>query len=615
MPFRPRPVRKRVLVSVIAAVAVLPLVASSGSAVAAPTELFFSEYIEGSSNNKALEIYNGTGAAIDLGAAGYFVQMCFNGSASCALTFALTGTVAAGDVYVVAQSSASPVILAQADQTNGAGWFNGDDVVVLRRGTTLVDVIGQLGVDPGTEWGTGLTSTADNTLRRKPAIQAGDTNASDPFDPALEWDGFAQDTFGGLGSHTTGDGDSAPSVSSTTPTGGSADVAVDANITVTFSEDVAPSGAWYSITCGSSGGHTAAASGGPQTFTLDPDADFTAGETCTVTIAAPQVSDTDTDDPPDTMTADFSWSFSTVSAPTRIHEIQGAAHTSPLLGERASRVPGIVTAKASNGFYFQDPNVDGDDATSEGLFVFGTSAAAGVAVGDAVEVSGNVVEFRPGGSSSTNLTTTELTSPSVTVVSRGNPLPAATVVGAGGRVPPAMVIEDDASGSVETSGDFDPNEDGIDFYESLEGMRAQLNDAVVVGPTNDFGEIPVVGDDGANAGPRTARGGVVISSDDFNPERVILDDTLVRHGAVVNVGDRFPGAVTAVVDYSFGNFKFNVTGPLSPVSGGLEKETTATPRDQEIAFATFNVENLDPGDGPAFAELAGLIVDNLQAPA
>jgi predicted extracellular nuclease len=390
---------------------------------------------------------------------------------------------------------------------------------------------------------------------------------------------------------------------------------VDANITVTFSEDVAPSGAWYSITCGSSGGHTAAASGGPQTFTLDPDADFTAGETCTVTIAAPQVSDTDTDDPPDTMTADFSWSFSTVSAPTRIHEIQGAAHTSPLLGERASRVPGIVTAKASNGFYFQDPNVDGDDATSEGLFVFGTSAAAGVAVGDAVEVSGNVVEFRPGGSSSTNLTTTELTSPSVTVVSRGNPLPAATVVGAGGRVPPAMVIEDDASGSVETSGDFDPNEDGIDFYESLEGMRAQLNDAVVVGPTNDFGEIPVVGDDGANAGPRTARGGVVISSDDFNPERVILDDTLVRHGAVVNVGDRFPGAVTAVVDYSFGNFKFNVTGPLSPVSGGLEKETTATPRDQEIAFATFNVENLDPGDGPAFAELAGLIVDNLQAPA
>ena len=61
--------------------------------------------------------------------------------------------------------------------------------------------IGQVGVDPGTEWGTGLTSTADNTLRRKAAIGAGDTNGTDAFDPSIEWDGFATDTFGGLGSH------------------------------------------------------------------------------------------------------------------------------------------------------------------------------------------------------------------------------------------------------------------------------------------------------------------------------------------------------------------------------------------------------------------------------
>ena len=118
---------------------------------------------------------------MDLGTDGYNVQMFFNGAATATLTINLTGTVASGDVYVVAQSSAAAAILAQADQTNGAGWFNGDDAVVLRKGTTVLDVIGQIGSDPGTEWGTGLTGTADNTLRRKDAIEGGDTNGADAF--------------------------------------------------------------------------------------------------------------------------------------------------------------------------------------------------------------------------------------------------------------------------------------------------------------------------------------------------------------------------------------------------------------------------------------------------
>ena len=112
-----------------------------------PTDLFFSEYIEGSSNNKALELYNGTGAPIDLAAGGYSVQMFFNGSTTAGLTISLAGTVANGDVFVLAQSSANATILAQADLTNSAGWFNGDDAVVLRRGTTVIDAIGQVGFD------------------------------------------------------------------------------------------------------------------------------------------------------------------------------------------------------------------------------------------------------------------------------------------------------------------------------------------------------------------------------------------------------------------------------------------------------------------------------------
>ena len=198
--------------SIIILTMILALMPLQFASAATPTELFFSEYIEGSSNNKALEIYNGTGAAINLLAGGYNIQMYFNGSSSAGLTINLTGTVANSDVYVIAQSAATPTILAQADQTNGSGWFNGDDAVVLRKGTTVIDVIGQIGFDPGTEWGSGLTSTADNTLRRKTDACAGDPDGSNAFDPAAEWDGFATDAVDGLGSHIANCDDPQPTV-------------------------------------------------------------------------------------------------------------------------------------------------------------------------------------------------------------------------------------------------------------------------------------------------------------------------------------------------------------------------------------------------------------------
>lgn len=191
----------RIAIACILAVilAIYPLVPLP--ARAASTELFFSEYIEGSSNNKALEIFNGTGAPIDLAAGEYNVQMFFNGSTSPGLTINLIGTVAAGDVFVLAQSFASPTIVVQADQLSNAIWFNGDDALVLRKGMSIIDVIGQIGFDPGSEWGSGLVSTADNTLRRKPSVEAGDASGFDPFDPTAQWDGFAVDTFAGLGAH------------------------------------------------------------------------------------------------------------------------------------------------------------------------------------------------------------------------------------------------------------------------------------------------------------------------------------------------------------------------------------------------------------------------------
>ena len=168
-------------------------------------------------------------------------------------------------------------------------------------------------------------------------------------------------------------------------------------------------------------------------------------------------------------------------------------------------------------------------------------------------MNARVQEFRPGGASTGNLTTTELASPSVSVLSTGNPLPAPTVIGTGGRIPPDTIIDDDATGNVETSGVFDPDQDGIDFYESLEGMRVQLNNAVAVGPTaTGFGETPVIGDDGANASVRTYRGGVLLRANDCNPER---DHARRRARAAAEHERRRPlqRRDRRRLDYNFGN--------------------------------------------------------------
>jgi endonuclease/exonuclease/phosphatase family metal-dependent hydrolase len=234
-------------------------------------------------------------------------------------------------------------------------------------------------------------------------------------------------------------------------------------------------------------------------------------------------------------------------------------------------------------------------------------------VGGMVLVSGRVAEFRPGGASTGNLTTTEITNPVVTPDGTGTAI-APTVVGPGGRTPPTTVIDNDSGGNVETGTVFDPAQDGIDFHESLEGMLVQVNNAVAVGPTNDFGEIPVLAANGSGTGVRTSRGGIVIRPTDFNPERLILDD-VIAGTPDVNVRDRFPGAIHAVVDYNFGNFKYLVTATPAVVSGGLTKQVAEDPWHRHLTIATFNVENLDPSDGPPkWAQLADLIVDNLQSP-
>jgi predicted extracellular nuclease len=407
--------------------------------------------------------------------------------------------------------------------------------------------------------------------------------------------------------------DTAPSVAATSPADGATEVAETTSPTVTFSEPVAVDAGAFTIACATSGAHALSVSGGPTTYTLDPAADFASGESCTLTVHAASVHDLD--GTPDSPAADTTLSFATAApvTPTAIHELQGASHVSPFAGQTVTTT-GVVTARSGNGFWLQDPSPDADPATSEGIFVF-TSSTPAAAVGDAVRVRGRVQEFRPGGASNGNLTTTELSgSPTVTVLSSGNPLPAATLVGPGGRIPPGETIEDDAAGGdVENGSTFDPASDGLDFWESMEGMRVEIDDAVAVGPTaTSFGETPIVSN-GA-AGVRTPRGGVIARPTDFNPERVIVDD-LLAPAPTMNVGDRYTSPVVGVLDYNFGNFFLEVTQTPSAVHDGVTPESTTPQGADELAVATFNVENLDPGDGAAkFDRLAHIVVDNLRSP-
>ncbi|MCX2781695.1 ExeM/NucH family extracellular endonuclease [Microbulbifer thermotolerans] len=166
--------------------------------------LIISEYIEGSGNNKALEIYNGTGTSVAL--EDYSVRVYFNGATSAGASIALGGSLADGEVFVLAHSEADAAVLAEADQTYSGGLFNGDDAVALVGPDGFVDVIGQIGQDPGSQWGDSGVGTQNQTLLRKPDRLVGRSDGSGPFDPALEWDSAGLDNFVNLGQHTGGSG-------------------------------------------------------------------------------------------------------------------------------------------------------------------------------------------------------------------------------------------------------------------------------------------------------------------------------------------------------------------------------------------------------------------------
>ncbi len=562
---------------------------------ARPTELFFSEYVEGSSNNKALELFNGTGAPINLATHGYNIQIFSNGATTAGSTINLTGTVANDDVYVIAHSSANAAILAEADQTSGGGWFNGDDAIVLRKGTTILDVIGQVGFDPGSAWGSGSVSTLDRTLRRKANNCGGDTNSGNVFDPSPEWEGFPNDTFAGLGSHTSLCV-SEPTVVSTNPAGGATNVAVNTNLTITFSEPVNVTGIWLSLAGQMSGSHGATVSGGPVSYTIDPDRDFASGESVTVTIFGERVTDQDTT--PNNLAADLSFSFTIAAGgsdcgatATRIHAIQGNGMSSPLNNTADVAIEGIVVGDYQEGsqfrgFYIQeeDADADGNPATSEGLFVFDNNFGVPVKLGDKVRVKGTVNEFATGGVTSL----TQLTN-----------ISGITLCGSGQSVTPAT-----ANLPVTNMTD----------WERHEGMLIRIPQTLTVTDTftlGRFGEVSLSVGGRLRSPTHAAAPGAPASAlqDLNNRSRIILDDgnggqnidpivypapglsaaNTLRLGATVD-------NLTGVLEQRFSGYRIQPVGPIAFTAANPRPAAPASVGGT-LKVASFNVLNYFNGNG------------------
>jgi uncharacterized protein len=299
-----------------------------------------------------------------------------------------------------------------------------------------------------------------------------------------------------------------------------------------------------------------------------------------------------------------------------IHDIQGTTRISPYAGKAVTGVAGIVTGVrtygSSRGFWIQDPNPDADPATSEGVFVF-TSSTPKAAVGDAVTVSGTVSEFVPGGAASGNQSVTEITKPTVTVVSSGNAVPAATVIDAK-SVPAAYAPAGDSAANNSVNGlTLRPTTYALDYYESLEGMNVQVADVRVVTATDPYSELWVTVKPGEHP---SRRGGTVYGSyESQNTGRLQIQSLGSTAGfPVANVGDTLTGTTTGALDYNqFGGYTL-VAGTLGTLkSGGLQRETTQKQRNGELAVATYNVENLDPSDA-TFEAHASAIVNNLKSP-
>lgn len=342
--------------------------------------------------------------------------------------------------------------------------------------------------------------------------------------------------------------DAAPTISAINPADGSANIAPDANFTVTFSEPVTLIDEWFRVECDLAADITPAAAtvtGGPTAFTIDPNQGLYGDDACRLTIFADKVQDQDAADPPDALASDFTARFTTApgacAAPAyRIHDLQGSAASSPVSGETRT-VEAVVVgdfqgADQLSGFFVQEEasDQDGDAITSEGIFVSdGSAALLDVAAGQRVRLTGRVAEI-DGATALTDLT---------------------RAVDCGAADPPGPVTV--------TLPAPDPA-----WWEQVEGMRVVFEQALTVAGSDELsaaGRLTLMSGERPLAytqqyAPDAA--GYATYRADLAARLVVLDDGSDRlypdpirypppglsASNTVRVGDRVAAGLTAVVD-------------------------------------------------------------------
>lgn len=286
----------------------------------------------------------------------------------------------------------------------------------------------------------------------------------------------------------------------------------------------------------------------------------------------------------------------------KISDIQGASHKSPYVDLTVNDVEGIVTFVIdSSNFIMQENETAFDSVKSTAIKV--NKSGHKVAVGEVIKVSGNVVEA--GGNS--RLTDTQITATNITKTGTAV-IPKALVIGED-LFPPNKIIDNDGLAI------FDPQEDGIDFWESIEYMRVSFPDARVIGPIYN-NDSPIVVPSTTN-NTFNVNGGLNIAADDYNPEKIMLEGVA---GKNYDSGDRFNEALIGFVENFTDGYRLN-TNKVFPevIKANHQQEVThLEPVADKLNVASYNIENFS--NNPAntsnekVARIAATFVNNMKSP-
>jgi Bacterial Ig-like domain/Endonuclease/Exonuclease/phosphatase family/FG-GAP-like repeat/RTX calcium-binding nonapeptide repeat (4 copies) len=313
---------------------------------------------------------------------------------------------------------------------------------------------------------------------------------------------------------------------------------------------------------------------------------------------------------------------------TKIYDIQGTGHRSPFVagaigsiadsGTNRYSVEGVVTAIGSNGFYLQDETGDGNNNSSDGVFVFtNTAPAATITVGERLRVlDARVDEFRSS-TANNDLTVTELNaSVAGALIQEMNTAAtlAPVIIGPAGRSPSQTLFSDPGFAV------FDPLAEASDFWESLEGMLVTVDNPIAIAGTSSFSgsdELWVVAQGAFDPTSLNSNGGLTISETDSNPERIQIDDLMTSLAFPDVTAGASLGDITGVVHYSFTNYEILTSTTPTVLTPGIlaaPETTTLSALPRQLTIANYNFENLDPSDGIRFSQFASQIVGSLNNP-